>query len=155
MPIRRRPIHKPVVDRNGPVIVFLTVCTQDRRPILARDDAAAVVVAAWRAATAWAVGRYVVMPDHIHCFRTPYTDTVPLPRWVQYWKALASRAWPRRDERPVWQRDFWDTQLRRGETYAAKWEYVWSNPVRHGLVSTPQGWPFSGELTALPWDDCV
>jgi hypothetical protein len=48
-------------------------------------------------------------------------------------------------------RDFWDTQLRRQESYDSKWEYVISNPVRAGLVKEPNDWPFQGELNVLPW----
>ncbi|MCX7916496.1 MAG: hypothetical protein N3A53_09385, partial [Verrucomicrobiae bacterium] len=55
--------------------------------------------------------------------------------------------------RELWQRDFWDTQLRRGESYSAKWEYVRYNPVRAGLVSDPADWPYQGELNILEWHD--
>jgi len=43
---------------------------------------------------------------------------------------------------PVWQKSFWDVQLRRGKSYDAKWEYVRANPVWHGLVSQPEDWPY-------------
>jgi REP element-mobilizing transposase RayT len=99
------------------------------------------------------VGRYVIMPNHLHFFCAPSDESVVLTRWAQYWKALASRSWPRRNERPIWQRDLWDTRLRHGDSYEAKWEYVRSNPVRHGLVTTADQWPYQGELTALWWDD--
>lgn len=35
----------------------------------------------------------------------------------------------------LWQRDFWDTQLRCVESYSAKWDNVRHNPVRAGLVT--------------------
>ena len=37
-----------------------------------------------------------------------------------------------------WQSDHWDTRLRSGESYDAKWEYVRNNPVRAGLVKTAE-----------------
>ncbi len=77
----------------------------------------------------------------------------PLRKWVQYWKALASREWPRAEEQPIWQNDVWDTQLRRGESYSAKWEYVRNNPVRHLLAASAEDWPYQGELQVLPWHD--
>ena len=40
----------------------------------------------------------------------------------------------RPNDRPIWQRHFWDTQLRRGESYDQKWDYVMQNPVRAGLA---------------------
>mgnify|MGYP003875432317 CR=1 FL=1 len=52
-----------------------------------------------------------------------------------------------------WQRDFWDTQLRRGESYSAKWKYVRHNPVRAGLVPSADLWPYQGELNVLRWHE--
>jgi hypothetical protein len=72
---------------------------------------------------------------------------------MAYWKRLATRAI--REELPEfqWQRDFWDTQLRRGESYSQKWEYVRENPFRHGLVSRAEDWPYQGEVHRLEWHD--
>jgi hypothetical protein len=64
---RRHPAHPPVRERfNERVIIFLTVCSKDRKPLFARADSVAVIVDAWRRAEAWSVGRYVVMPDQLH-----------------------------------------------------------------------------------------
>jgi putative transposase len=152
-PGRKHPAHLPVVERhNEPVIIYLTVCSQDRKSIFAAADSAGVIVDAWRDAKSWLVGRYVIMPDHIHLFCAPDTfPTKPLKQWVRYWKSETSRHWPRPDEHPVWQRDYWDTQLRRHQSYDSKWEYVVNNPVRAGLVKEPNDWPFQGELNVLPW----
>jgi hypothetical protein len=51
----------------------------------------------------------------------------------------------------VWQAGFFDHLLRRSESYAAKWEYVRRNPVRAGLVSEPDLWPYQGEIEPIPW----
>ncbi len=149
-PRRRRPAHPPVAGHGDrPVIVFATVCTAGRKRILANDAGHAVILAAWREADAWAIGRYVIMPDHIHLFCSPGSGVASLSRWVQYWKAVASRLWPRQEERPIWQASFWDRQLRHDEGYAEKWEYVKNNPVRHGLVSSANQWAYAGELNQL------
>ena len=152
---RKTPAHFPVLEKgNLSSIIFLTVCTKDRKPILARDDAHNVLLQAWRDADQWAVGKYVVMPDHVHMFCGPAKiEYSSLKKWVQYWKSLSSRHWPRRDDHPVWQIDCWDRQLRRDESYAAKWEYVAQNPVRHGLVAKADDWKYRGEVTTLRWHD--
>ena len=54
-------------------------------------------------------------------------------------------------ESPIFQRDCWDTQLRRGENYHEKWEYVRNNPVRLGWVAVANEWPFGGVLNDLLW----
>lgn len=145
----------PVVDRgNQSVIIFLTVCAKDRRPIFARPDVHSLMVSSWRQAVRWHVGRYVIMPDHIHLFCAPAVRLAePLHAWMKYWKTLVSRAWPRPEDGSVWQQDGWDTQLRRGESYAAKWEYVRNNPVRKGLVQAPDDWAYQGELNLFTWHD--
>src|SRR5262249_44338914 len=55
---RKHPAHLPVHERhNEPVIVFLTVCSKHREPILARPDCMTVILDAWREAKSWSVGR--------------------------------------------------------------------------------------------------
>ena len=134
---RKHPAHYPFVERhNEPIIVFRTICSKDRKRILASADVVCVLKNAWASARYWLVGRYVIMPDHVHLFCVPATiPPEPLEQWVRYWKNLASKNWPRANEHPIWQRDFWDTQLRRSENYEEKWIYVLENPVRAGLVT--------------------
>ena len=111
-----------------------------------------VVLTGWRSATGWKVGRFVLMPDHIHLFTTPDDQNPPsLSRWVTYWKSLVSKGWPWAGEQPIWQQDFWDRQLRSHESYSVKWDYVRNNPVRHGLVGKAEDWPYQGELNPLDW----
>ena len=151
---RHHPVHWPVHEQDNRVqMVFLTVCTNHRKRILANTEAAVLILRVWQECDAWLVGRYVMMPDHVHLFCAPRDRAIALPRWVKYWKARVSRKWPRRREQPVWQLDFWDTQLRKGESYSDKWDYVWRNPVRRGLVSRPEDWPFQGELHQFVWHD--
>jgi hypothetical protein len=47
------------------------------------------------------------------------------------------------------QEEFFDHILRSGESYSQKWDYVRENPVRAGLVSTFEDWPWQGEIEAL------
>jgi putative transposase len=153
LPSRRRPAHHPAFDQDGrPIIVFLTVCTHNRKSILAQPDVTAVLRTAWATAQLWRVGRWVLMPDHLHLFCAPATNPPEsIKKWLSYWKSEASRHWPRPNEHPIWQRDFWDTQLRPGDDYAAKWEYVRQNPVRAGLATRVEAWPYQGEENVLMW----
>ena len=152
-PVRKTPIRLPARETlNRPIIIFVTVCSHKRKPVLCFQDTYELILGSWTKAGAWFVGRYLVMPDHIHLFCAPARVDYPeLRKWVQYWKALASSSWPRKRERPVWQASFWDTQLRSGESYDLKWEYVRQNPVRKGLVHSPEEWPYQGELNKLKW----
>jgi len=64
-----------------------------------------------------------------------------------------SKNWANSEEKPLWQRDGWDTQLRKGDNYTAKWQYVVNNPVRRGLVVESSGWPYQGELNEFSWHE--
>jgi putative transposase len=148
-PQKHHPIHQPLVHvGNRSQIVFLTVCVAHRRPILANPEMHGRMLNAWKKAGHWLVGRYVLMPDHLHLFCSPATlPAGSLSGWVAYWKRLVAFE----AKGSIWQKNFWDTQLRGHESYAAKWEYVHANPVRAGLVKTPDDWPFQGTVNELRW----
>ncbi|MFY9235395.1 MAG: transposase [Fimbriimonadaceae bacterium] len=154
LPDRKHPIHLPILERgNRSNIVFVTVCSKDRKPIFARSDVHDLLVSTWISAETWAVGRYILLPDHIHLFCSPADIDVSLQKWIQYWKSRASTFWPRKHEHPIWERHFWDRQLRSGESYDDKWDYVRNNAVRHGFATSAEEWPFCGELNQLGWLD--
>src|SRR5437588_5629366 len=69
------------------------------------------------------------------------------------WRNRVTRAWLCRSQVPIWQREYWDRQLRRSESYAEKWQYVRNNPIRHGYVRRAEDWPYQGELNSLEWHD--
>jgi REP element-mobilizing transposase RayT len=150
-PQRKSPAHAPLIERyNRATIVFLTVCTKNHVPRLANPLAHAALRTAWHHADGWLVGRYVILPDHVHLFCAPSdVDARPLSNWIAFWKRLASRTLGYSKSHPLWQQGFWDTQLRRLDSYDSKWDYVRTNPVRHGLVDAVAGWPFQGELRVL------
>src|SRR5437763_7242537 len=68
----RHPIHLPPSEKFGrAIIIFVTVCTAQRRKILASPRTQEVLVDAWQFANKWLVGRFVIMPDHLHFFYAP------------------------------------------------------------------------------------
>jgi putative transposase len=146
----------PLEFPNQTILQFVTVCVQERRPLLTRPEIVQLLLDCWRKAGHWLVGRYVVMPDHLHLFCAPgQFPATPLKRWAQFWRNESTRRWPAPDEKPVWQPDFFDRQRRSGESHHQKWLYVWNNPVRAGLVHRAADWPFQGELNVLPWHEPV
>ncbi len=153
---RKHPVHFDVHDRrDAPIIVYLTVCTKRRKSILANPPAHKLLRASWREARSWLVGRYVVMPDHIHLFCSPAVDygrpSSSLEKWIVFWKSHSARHWRDKNDAPIWQRHFWDTQMRRSESYDQKWQYVVENPVRASLVKQATDWPYQGEMNFLRW----
>jgi putative transposase len=151
LPVRRYPAHPSPVERSdAPIIVLVTVCTLGRAPLLANACAHAALVAAWREADDWAVGSYVVMPDHVHVFCSPAGHCVRTVKdWAAYWKGQAGERLS--SLRGAFQRDCWDTQMRTRGHYCRKLEYVKENPVRRGLVATAGDWRYAGRLNGLWW----
>lgn len=96
----------------------------------------------------WAIGSYVVMPDHIHFFCKPTHGSKNLSEFMMNWKQWTSKRI--KDELKldgyVWQEEFFDHLLRSDESYSEKWNYVEQNPVRAGLVEKALDWPFSGHI---------
>jgi REP-associated tyrosine transposase len=150
---RRHPVHHDPVEKfNRANMVFLTVCIKNRRPILADPNAHTVLLHWWHKSTHWLAGRYVILPDHVHLFCAPGSADRPLQKWVAYWKNGVARELKTGTE-TFWQRDFWDVQMRSFNNYETQWEYVRHNPVRHGLVESPELWPYQGEIHMLDWHD--
>jgi REP element-mobilizing transposase RayT len=104
----------------------------------------------WREeATAWLVGRYTLMPDHVHFFAALADETCDLDTWTRYWKRRFGqiRGLPPHSL----QEGKWDTRMRTADQYQEKWDYVRNNPVRRGLVARAEDWPYSGVVHRLPW----
>jgi REP element-mobilizing transposase RayT len=135
-------------------IYFVTACTAERRELLANEPIHKTFlrfVANASARGAW-VGRYVLMPDHLHLFLVLEDDRIRLSEWVRSMKNAISKALRARgDSSPCWQKGFFDHVMRGGESYSQKWEYVRANPVRAGLVSRPEDWPYAGEIQQLEY----
>jgi putative transposase len=152
-PIRRHPAHGVLSRGSARPIVFLTVCTRHRSPFLANAEAHAALAKIWRDETAWLVGRYVQMPDHLHLFAAPSTEAIALDAWVRYWKShFTKHHRAAHGPRRVWQTDHWDRRLRSSDSYQEKWEYVRNNPVRKGLAAHADEWPYEGVIHELRWD---
>src|SRR5438105_3872034 len=94
-----------------------------------------------------------VMPDHIHALWTlPPGDADYSIRWSQI-KAGFSRGLPlsstrsaslvSKRERGVWQRRFWEHQVRDEEDLRRHIDYIHFNPVKHGYVQAASNWRFS------------
>jgi putative transposase len=162
----------PRLDRLFPhnPVFFVTACTHQRKRLLANEAVHTAFIAFSALAFSTrniAVGRYVIMPDHIHLFVCGPED-FELGRWMgglkqHLQKAIVERhaeelrpASPtgRRLQKrvirpPVWQRGFFDHVLRNEESYAQKWDYVRDNPLRAGLVANADDWPYAGEIITI------
>ena len=92
----------------------------------------------------------VVLPDHLHTiWQLPANDADYPLRWSLI-KSGFSRSLPKleriRDsrrfkrERGVWQRRYWEHQLRDDRDLQTHVDYIHFNPVEHGQVVNPVDW---------------
>lgn len=82
----------------------------------------------------------VIMPNHGHIVLMPY-DEWPLERVMERIKRVSShRIKKAMGLREVWEREYFDHMLRTDESMREKSEYICNNPVRAGLVNTPDEW---------------
>jgi len=135
-------------------LYFVTVCCAKRRPILAHDSLAKIMISAWRESTrlyGWTVGRYVIMPDHVHFFARPQSNAMPLSFFMRNWKRWTANQIAKQTaiSLPLWQSEFFDHVIRSADSYTEKWRFVRENPVRVGLVAISSTWPYSGEINLL------
>jgi putative transposase len=49
----------------------------------------------------------------------------------------------RHGEGSIWQRRFWEHQIRDPKDYNAHVDYIHYNPVKHGLAKAPKDWKYS------------
>ena len=149
-----------IFSQYSPPLYFVTFCTADRHPTLAFPEvhhAFTEYSGQALAKASVAVGRYVIMPDHIHLFvRGP--EGFILGNWIRGLKWVLSKGIRRvgtpapqqaGQKEPVWQTGFFDHIIRHSESYREKWAYVAENPVRAGLVKIADEWPYQGEVTII------
>ena len=141
---RRNPSAGVHLSLSGRNIVLLTVTTERRTPWLANATVHEGLRAVWLDATAWLVGDYVLMPDHLHCFCAPRDYRIPIERWMAYWKGRLHRSIGSPVHR--FQSRGWHHRLRDDENYSEKWQYMQENPVRRGLVNSTEDWPYRGRM---------
>jgi putative transposase len=95
-----------------------------------------------------------VLPDHLHCIWTlPDNDADFSTRW-RLIKTHFSRHCPeayrrgrsatrlKKKEQAIWQRRFWEHQIRDERDFERHVDYIHFNPVSHQLVNAPRDWPY-------------
>ena len=141
-PIGRRalPHDPPHFIGTADAIFFITICCQPkgenqlRQPKVAQTlfDSARFY---WKRHL-WGVPLLLLMPDHLHMLAT-FGPEAGMKEIIRNWKRYtASQAGIR------WQRDFFDHRLRDDESYDEKAAYILQNPIRAGLVTRIEDWPY-------------
>ena len=94
-----------------------------------------------------------VLPEHLHAIWTMPPDDADFSRRWNLIKGNFSRGMAaaptrseskiRQREKGIWQRRFWEHQIRDEEDLQRHVDYVHFNPVKHGLVKQVTDWEYS------------
>jgi putative transposase len=170
--LRHRPPRLATIFYDPP-LYFITICVQRRLSLLATE---AVHLAFREFAMRGfeekqiAMGRYVIMPDHLHLFVSG-SQEFHLAQWARMLKLVLGRvvhvapalhrstttagetasrvSASQQRSAEIWERGFFDHLIRNAESYGQKWKYVRENPVRAGLVVRADDWPYQGEIVEI------
>jgi len=139
---------------------FFTVVTYRRRKILTSPNCVDVlrnVIKEVKQTYPFKIDAWVVLPEHMHCMWTlPPDDADYSKRWglikTKFSKGLKpqlhreewmTQSKQKHRESTIWQRRFWEHQIRDDEDYRTHMDYLHYNPVKHGLVKRVNDWPYS------------
>jgi len=139
---------------------FFTLVTHHRPPLLVEPEsrlALREMIEEVRINHPFNVDAWVLLPDHMHCIWTlPENDHDFSKRWglikAGFTKKVGSvfrrdevMSESRRNHREasIWQRRFWEHQIRDETDYRSHIDYIHYNPVKHGLVDQVKDWPYS------------
>jgi REP element-mobilizing transposase RayT len=127
-------------------VYFLTTCTHEGQPLLLGEVAQLMVesIFRWQLLCRFPLLAFVVMPDHVHVLgilTTPEPLSKVFGRWKN-WSAREANKLLKREGR-FWQPAFYDHAVRREENLIAIAAYIEANPVRAGLVESPDEFPYS------------
>jgi putative transposase len=134
---------------------FFTVVLEDRTSdlLVRRIEVLRQAYSATVASHPFETVAICVMPEHLHAiWRLPEGDSDFPLRW-QLIKRRFSRGMTPAPERSasqlskrdkgIWQRRYWEHQIRGEEDLARHVDYIHFNPVKHGLVAQVKDWPHS------------
>ena len=122
---------------------FVTFCTRNRRELSprARDVTLAECIR-FHESLCW-IDAVVVMPDHVHIQFTPYDHTTAkeILRRIKGRSSRQINSLLGRMGR-FWQRESFDRTFLSSEDRRKKAEYIANNPVRAGIVSRLEEYPW-------------
>jgi len=130
---------------------FFTVVTNQRRPILTTEIVRKALrqgIQRARQTLPFKIEAWVLLPDHLHAIWTlPADDDNYSSRWAIIKRQVSkiclkqfnqlekiSNSREKRQESGIWQRRFWEHQIRNDEDFERHLDYLLWNPVKHGYV---------------------
>ncbi|MGD0347861.1 MAG: transposase [Terracidiphilus sp.] len=137
---------------NPSRIFFATTGTSMGRRLLQSERNAELLIDVLRSLVAerkFELHDFVVMPDHLHLLLTVY-DEMTIEKAMQLVKGRFSHRLSHECgyKGEIWKRGFTEVQVMNRKSLEIHREYIAQNPVKAGLVSNPEEYPFSFRFLA-------
>ena len=94
-----------------------------------------------------------ILPEHLHLLMALPENDCNYPTRLRLIKTKFSKALPKTEtltvsrskkkERGIWQRRYWEHEIRNQQDLNAHIDYIHFNPVKHGYVNKVGDWPYS------------
>jgi len=157
-PKRRKNIRLKDFDYTGSAYVyFITICTHDKHQYFRNAEIAKIIKdeIEFRLIKEIQLLCYCIMPDHLHMLLSLTEDYTKKgegksvgkgtpQNWVSAYKRYTSRIANQLFRiKPLWQKNFHDHVVRKEESLLKIAAYIVDNPVRKGMVSEWEEYPYS------------
>jgi len=142
----RKRIRLKSFDYLGRYRYFVTICTYAQMQVFTVEGHIRIVSTILQEiskAEGFLLWAYCFMPDHLHILVESLHEESDFRRFVKLFKQKSGYQWRRPSNQKLWQKDYFERVLRREETTEKVIGYILNNPVRRGLVSSPEEYPFS------------
>jgi putative transposase len=144
-----RPGHLKTFDYLGLHRYSLTFCTNRRREIFTNADVVGLAFEQILRSTGenqFAVITYCFMPDHLHLLVEGLSESSDCKTMIARAKQYSAYHFAQHHGSRLWQRYPFEHVLRDDESTLVVARYILENPVRAGLVSRVEDYPFVGSL---------
>ena len=124
---------------------FVTFSCFHRSPRLTSPDACRVFLEALEAARkrcAMRIYGYVLMPEHVHLLVSE-PEAVPLATAMRFLKVSSAKRTRSEEGGALWQARYHDRNVRDYDEFTVKLRYLHRNPVKRGLCTSADEWPWS------------
>jgi REP-associated tyrosine transposase len=141
-----KPIRLPKQHYIGRRAYFLTLCTRDRIPYFRSPRVARWLLESLQQITvqqSFSLRVYCLMPDHLHVLLQGDSPASDLLSFVKTFKHKTTFYFRAKTGKTLWQISYFDHIVRTAEDLSKTAEYILSNPVRAGLVSRPNDYPYA------------
>ena len=130
-------------------IIFITQVVQNRIPIFANETHLNLLRSTLHRVKAlhpFSMLGYVFLPDHLHLLIKP-TGNSNFSQIMHSLKPNFTKAYKQTigvtGDMKLWQKRFWEHTIRDELDFERHLDYIHYNPVKHGLVASPEDWEHS------------